>query len=305
MRLAVPDLVSPSYFPAIAAIDLGLAREEGLDVELELLYPVTDAAEALRTGKIDFLAGAAHAPMHVFPDWHGAKLVTALSQNMYWFLVVRPDLEVDRGDVQALRGIRIGAAPGPDLGLRRLLAAAGVEAGQIEIGPVPATEGAGTSFGLAAAQALAEGLIDGFWANGMGAEIAVLDGTGKVVLDARRGNGPPGTEAYTFPALAVTDETIARNPDAVAAMTRAVVRAQQALKADPDRATDVGERLFPAREATLIAELVRRDAPFYDPRITAETAAALVAFGRDSGLLEEPVGYESVVSERFRDLWHA
>jgi len=30
MRIAVPDLISPSYFPAIAAVDLGLAREEGL-----------------------------------------------------------------------------------------------------------------------------------------------------------------------------------------------------------------------------------------------------------------------------------
>ncbi|MCR6487902.1 ABC transporter substrate-binding protein [Amycolatopsis sp. OK19-0408] len=296
MRLAVPDLVSPSYFPAIAAIDLGLAREEGLDVELELLYPVTDAAEALRTGKIDFLAGAAHAPMHAFPGWRGAKLVAALSQNMYWFLVVRPGLSLE-----TLPGSRIGAAPGPDLGLRRLLATAGIAG--VDIGPVPATEGAGTSFGLAAAQSLAAGLIDGFWANGMGAELAVLDGTGHVVLDARRGDGPPGTEAYTFPALAVTDETIDRNPDAVAAMTRAIVRAQAVLTAEPDRATEVGRRLFPAREASLIASLVRRDVPFYDPRITPEAAAALVAFGQDAGLLDAPAGYDSVVSRSFRDLW--
>jgi sulfonate transport system substrate-binding protein len=81
VRLAVPDLISPSYFPAVAAIDLGLARAEGLDVTLELLYPVTDAAAALRDGTIDFLAGAAHAPMHAFPGWRGAKLVAALSQN--------------------------------------------------------------------------------------------------------------------------------------------------------------------------------------------------------------------------------
>ncbi|MFJ7217667.1 ABC transporter substrate-binding protein [Amycolatopsis sp. NPDC098790] len=303
MRLAVPDLVSPSYFPAIAAIDLGLARDEGLDVELELLYPVTDAAEALRTGEIDFLAGAAHAPMHAFPGWRGVKLVAALSRNMYWFLVVRPDLAVDRGDVRALRGVRIGAAPGPDLGLHRLLATAGVGAEQVGIGPVPATEGAGTSFGLAAAQALSEGLIDGFWANGMGAELAVRTGTGKVVLDARRGDGPPGAEAYTFPALAVTDRTIDRRPEAVAAMTRAVVRAQAALTENPDLATEVGERLFPAREATLIAELVRRDAPFYDSRITPAAANALVEFGREAGLLDAPVDYDAVVSERFRHLW--
>ncbi|OZM77152.1 nitrate ABC transporter substrate-binding protein [Pseudonocardia sp. MH-G8] len=305
MRIAVPDLVSPSYFPAIAAVELGLARDEGLDVRLDLLYPVTDAAEALRTGEIDFLAGAAHAPMHAFPGWRGAKLVAALSQGMYWFLVMRADSGIARGDLGALHEVRIGAAPGPDLGLRQLLVAAGIdtERSGIEVGPVPATEGAGTSFGLAAAQALEEGLIDGFWANGMGAELAVRHGTGTLVLDARRGDGPPGAEAYTFPALAVTDETIDRRPDAVAAMTRAIVRAQEILRADPGRATEVGERVFPPGEASLIADLVRRDAPYYDPRIDAETARALVDFGQRCGLLDAPVDYGAVVATAFSDLW--
>ena len=305
MRIVVPDLVSPSYFPAIAAVELGLAREEGLDVRLDLLYPVTDAAEALRTGEIDFLAGAAHAPMHAFPGWRGAKLVAALSRHMYWFLVMRADLDVARGDLGALRSVRIGAAPGPDLGLRRMFAAAGIDTAErgIEIGPVPATDGAGTSFGLAAAQALEEGLVDGFWANGMGAELAVRRGTGTLVVDARRGDGPAGARDHTFPALAVTDRTIERRPDAVAAMTRAVVRAQAVLRADPDRATEVGERLFPPREASLIAELVRRDAPFYDAAIDPATSRALVDFGLRCGLLDAPVDHDTVVSTDFRTLW--
>lgn len=62
-------------------------------------------------------------------------------------------------------------------------------------------------------------------------------------------------------------------------------------------------RLFPPREASLIAELVRRDAPFHDPRISASTAAALVGFGQASGLLDAPVPYDEVVSPAFRDLW--
>lgn len=305
MRIAVPDLVSPSYFPAIAAVELGLMCDEGLDLELELRYPVTDAAEALRTGKIDFLAGAAHAPMHAFPGWQGAKLIAALSQNMYWFLVMRADLKVARGDLDALRGVRIGAAPGPDLGLRVLLSDAGIDTAQrqIEIGPIPAAENADTSFGLAAAEALEAGLIDGFWANGMGAELAVRSGTGTLVLDARRGDGPAGATSYTFPALSVTDETIERHPDAVAAATRAIVRAQHMLHTDPARATEVGERLFPHQEAALIAELVRRDAPYYEPEISEHTADCLVDFGRRAGLLEHRVAYNAVVAAEFRGHW--
>ena len=33
MRLAVPDLVSNSYFPAVAAVELGTFRDQGLGVE--------------------------------------------------------------------------------------------------------------------------------------------------------------------------------------------------------------------------------------------------------------------------------
>ena len=305
MRIAVPDLISPSYFPAVAAVDLGLAREEGVDVELDLLYPVTDAARALRAGEIDFLAGAAHAPMHAFPQWRGVKLVAALSRHMYWFLIMRADLGIARGDLAALRGVRIGAAPGPDLGLRRLLADAGIDAERhgVDVGPVPATDGAGTSFGLAAAQALEQGLIDGFWANGMGAELAIQRGTGTLVLDARRGDGPPAARDYTFPALAVTDHTITRHPDAVAAMTRAITRAQALLRADPDRATEIGHRLFPPHEATIIAELIRRDTPYYTPHITEETSRSLSDFGIATGLLDSPAAHDTIVATAFRHLW--
>ena len=38
-RIAVPDLVSNSYFPPIAAIVLDLFNREGLDVVHELIFP--------------------------------------------------------------------------------------------------------------------------------------------------------------------------------------------------------------------------------------------------------------------------
>ena len=49
------------------------------------------------------------------------------------------------------------------------------------------------------ARALAEGKVDGFWANGMGAELAVRSGAGKIVLDVRRGDGPEVCFDYTLP----------------------------------------------------------------------------------------------------------
>ena len=80
MRIAVPDLVSNSYFPAVAAVELGYFKAEGLDAELRHVFPVPKAMEALRDGQLDFVAGAAHAALTAFPGWQGAKLAAALAQ---------------------------------------------------------------------------------------------------------------------------------------------------------------------------------------------------------------------------------
>src|SRR5216684_8723689 len=280
-------MVSPSYFPAIAAVELGFFRTEGLDATIELLFPVTRTFEELREGRLDFVGGAAHAPLYAFRDWTGCKLLCALSQDMYWFLVVRKDLGLSRGDLRALKGLRIGAAPGPADGLKRILVESGIDPErEVNLAPVPAT--AGVSFGLAAAKALEEGAVDGFWANGMGAEVALRRGVGTLVVDARRGDGPKGSRHYTFAALVATQKSVDERPEQVAAAVRAVVGAQGALKNDPSLATEAAKRHFPPAELALIAELVRRDAPFYDPEISGDTVRALNAFARETGLLVRP-----------------
>jgi ABC-type nitrate/sulfonate/bicarbonate transport system substrate-binding protein len=295
MKLAVPDLVSPSYFPAIAAVELGCFANEGIDASLELLYPVTKTYHALREGSLDFVGGAAHAALYAFKDWQGGRLLCALAQHMYWFLVVKSQLRPSRGDLSIVKGLRIGAAPGPVDGLKRLLANAGIDPDKdVAIGPVPGTAANSVSFGLTAAKALEEGAIDGFWANGMGAEIAVRRGIGTVVLDARR-EASDEAKGYTFPAL-VTSETILRkNPQAARAAVKAVKVAQRILCEDPERATAVGQKLFPPAEATMIAELVRRDAPYYDPEIAPRTVESMNRFARELGLLSKTVAYEDVL----------
>ena len=201
MKLAVPDLISNSYFPAVAAVDLGFFEEQGLDVSLELIFPVDRAYQAMRDGAVDFVGGSAHSALAAFPEWQGVKLVCAQAQGMYWFLVVRADLAASRGDLNIVRGLRIGAAPWVEMGLRRLLIEAGIDPDrdEVTIAPVPGASGAGVNFGLTAASALEDGKIDGFWANGMGAEVAVRRGVGTVVLDVRRGDGPKKCFNYTMP----------------------------------------------------------------------------------------------------------
>ena len=304
MRIAVPDLVSNSYFPAVAAVELGFFQGQGIDMELEMVFPVGRAMEALLDGDVDFVAGPAHAILSAFPGWQGAKLLAALSQHTFWVLVLRSNLGVQPGDVAAVKGLRIGAAPGPDAALRRLLAEAGVDpARDVALAPVPGSGEPGVSFGVHAAEALEQGVIDGFWANAMGAEVAVRSGIGNVVLDPRRGVGPPAARDYTFAALVATDRLIEESPATAEGVVRAVVDAQRALRADPSQAAEVGQRLFPPGEAALIEDLVRRDAPYYSSKISPDSVASLNEFCRNNGRLSGDVAYEQVVASQFANLW--
>jgi NitT/TauT family transport system substrate-binding protein len=302
MKLAVPDMISNSYFPAIAAIELGFFKREGLDVALELIFPVDKAYAALRDGAVDFVGGSAHSALAAFPQWRGVKLLCAQAQGMYWFLVMHQDFGAKRGDVGIVKGRRIGAAPWVEMGLRRLLIEAGIDLERdcVTIAPVPGAQGAGVNFGVTAAQALAARKIDGFWANGMGAEVAVRRGAGSIVLDVRRGDGPKPCFNYTMAALATTDRLIEASPDTAAAAIRAVINTQIALKRDPALATAVGRKLFPPSEAELIAELIRRDLPYYDPAISETFVAGMNRFARDLGILAGEVSYEQIVAPQLR-----
>ena len=302
MKLAVPDMISNSYFPAIAAIELGFFKQEGLDIALELIFPVDKAYAALREGAVDLVAGSAHSALAAFPQWQGVKLVCAQAQGMYWFLVMHADYAAARGDIAAVRGRRIGAAPWVEMGLRALLLEAGIDPARegVTIAPVPGAQGAGVNFGLTAAQALAERKIDGFWANGMGAEVAVRRGVGTIVLDVRRGDGPRRCFDYTMAAVAASDRRLAAAPGLAAATIAAIRKTHAALRADLTLATQVGRKLFPPHEAELIAALVARDLPYYDTAISERFVAGMNAFARDMGILRGDVPYGQIIVPQLR-----
>src|SRR5437588_776239 len=210
----MPDMISNSYFPAIAAIELGFFKAQGLDVSLEMIFPVDKAYAALRDGAVDF----------------------------------------------------------------------------------------GVNFGRTAGKAIEERKIDGFWANGMGAEVAVRRGVGTLVLDVRRGDGPKVCCNYTMASIAATDALIERSPETAAAAIRAIAQTHAALKRDVSLATAVGRKLFPPSEAELIAELIRRDLPYYDTMISKDFVAGMNRFARDLGILATDVPYQKIVAPENRAL---
>jgi NitT/TauT family transport system substrate-binding protein len=306
LRIAAVDLISNTCFPALAADELGFYKAEGLDARIELVA-MLGATKALRDGSADaMVAGSVHDVLTEFPDWRGAKIVVALSQGTPWLLVVRADLAAKRGDINAVRGLRLTAAEGPDLALKQMLIGAGIDPSlDLQIVELPGAKSRDVSFGVFAARALEAGQIDGFWANAMGGETAVSRGAGKILVDVRRGDDPDEVRYFTFAGMATTDNFVEREPEAIAAAVRAIVKAQKALRNDPSLAQDVGRRKFPKDAAELIARVVERDVPFYNPVISEEAVAKMNRFAQSVGHLSGPVPYANVVAIQFRELWDA
>ncbi len=293
LRIAVPDLVSNSYFPIIAAVEMGFFQARRLRRFGRFVVSHSENFRSAARWRISILSSARRTRRCLpFPEWQGAKLLAACGQHTYWFLVIRSDLHPKRGDLSVVKGLRIGAAPGVNLSLQRMLVEAGIdpEKNNVQIMPIPGAAGPNVSFGLSAAKALEEGKLDGFWANGMGCEVALRRGVGTMVLDVRRGDGPPAARHYTFSALVATEKRIQEEPGFSARRhPRLDESSSSALKEDASRATAVGEKRFPPAEAELIAELVRRDLPYYDPPIPEEKVMSMNRFAQDIGLLE-PAG---------------
>ena len=103
--------------------------------------------------------------------------------------------------------------------------------------------------------------------------------------------------------VAATDQLIESTPGAAAAAISAIVKTQAALRADPERATEVGRKLFPSAEAALIGELIHRDLPFYDAAISPDFVTGMNQFARDVGILHGDVPYDRVVATRYAALW--
>ena len=301
-KLMVADVDSPSYFVATAAVKLGFFKAEGVEIEFIAEYGAKSGPEKLRDGSIHFFGGPAFAATRAFPMWRGAKLLCALSQYSYWFMGIRKDIDIPQGDIRALKGLRVSSSfKFPRTALRHLFAEAGMAPDDIQIVESLATESEWHS--LDGIRAIKTNHADAFWGNGMRLALAEKAGLAKLHLDLRRGDGPEGARHYNFAALTATDALIENEPEVAAAAVRAIVATQEALRADPSLAQQVGDALFPKDQADLIPVLVERDSPYYDASIGPEALEGLNRFAMANGLCDKILADDEIVARQFSRLW--
>src|SRR6476469_2517011 len=133
-RMMVADYDPPSCFVATAAVKLGILTRAGVDVAFMAEYGAKHGRERRRDGHIHFFGGPAFAATRAFPAWQGVKLVAALAQHSYWFMGVRKEIDIRRGDIKALKGLRISSSFAfPKTALRHMLIQAGMDVDHDEV----------------------------------------------------------------------------------------------------------------------------------------------------------------------------
>ena len=84
---------------------------------------------------------------------------------------------------------------------------------------------------------------------------------------------------------------------------RAINKTHDALKNNIELATEVGQKLFPEAEAKLIADVIKRDLPYYSTAISEDFVRGMNAFQKAVGIVKNDVSYEQAVSLDFSKYW--
>jgi NitT/TauT family transport system substrate-binding protein len=229
VRVFVQETDNLQWMAFWVAEGAGLFEREGLDVQV-----VTGNGRMLSQGQAD--VAIMPRPMFLTFVGDGEPLVAfanLLANDPINLVVSRaaaearglsPDMSLaDR--LAALRGLRIGVAPGPPARLRALYDSAGLDAARdIEMVIV---EGEGQS------AAFAEGRVDALYTHTPYLERALDTQDAVMVVNQSAGEVPELAGRQIHMAVA-TRRYISEHADVVSAFTRALYRSQQLIHADRD-----------------------------------------------------------------------
>src|SRR5947199_9734918 len=133
--------------------------------------------------------------------------------------------------------------------MKRLLEEVGIDFRRDNVRIVASPRRTSQNWAWDGVDAIEQGVADGYWGNGLRADLGVKRGIAKILLDVRRGDGPPAARHWTFPGLATTERLVRGHPEIAAAAVRAIGETGRALRAHPPPAVKAAPPLVPAAAA--------------------------------------------------------
>ncbi len=288
------------FLPVYAAEELGYFKAEGIKAEFVDFEGGAEVTTAMVGGSIEMGATMVERPMILAEKGFGAKNLVALENKNPLFLVCRNDVQAAKGDVKALKGLKLGMTKpgsGTDLSLRALVKHAGLVPDQ----DVAILSLGGVTSQVAALKAKAVECV--MTAEPAGAIAVSQLKIARYFVDPRQGEGPKFLQHMTFSTLQAGDQFIKANPDLTGRIVKAIVKTLKRLREDPEAAVRVGQKVFPKMDVALIRQIIAVEKNTYYPAITKEAVRAVNEFQKITGAVKGDIPYEKVVAVQYKPLW--
>lgn len=259
LAIAVFGLSITNFFPHMVAEQLGYFRLEGLDVQLILVGSSAEGNAAVVSGSAALAYSTPEQVLKVRRAGINAKAIMATTTGPLNSIVVRTDIAIERGRIADLKGLTLGVpglGGGGDLNLRHWLRTAGLDPER----DVKIVNVGGGGQGLIAA--LQAKRVDGILSfQPFTSQIVNQLRIGKVILDPVQGEGAELFRPGNLPWNIVYGKVlyVASHRNEVIAYIRAMNRALQTIRSDPDRATDVAASVYPLFDKSQVLVSAVRD----------------------------------------------
>jgi NitT/TauT family transport system substrate-binding protein len=279
--IEVPSKTNLQFFTLWVALGSGFFQEEGLEPRLIVDETPRNAGRYLLNGQAD--VALLQPPMFLgrIAEEKPIVLFASLLANEPINLVLRKEIAEARkisgraalrDRLEAMKGLRIGVAGEPPPRLRALFASAGIDADRdIQLVIVD---------GHGQVQAFADRKVDGLFAHTPYLETALVNYQAVLVADTSGGEVPLLTDGQIH-ALATTRENADKKRDMVAAVTRAIYRAQKRIHSDPKATVDA---ILASGATTADRSLVEAIAAIYGPAVPQTPKISLLGMERDATL---------------------
>jgi ABC-type nitrate/sulfonate/bicarbonate transport system substrate-binding protein len=260
----VPDPDNLQFMSFWVAVGAGLFKEEGLDVQIVTPPSPQGAPQLLLQGRAEVAVLPPPMYLPLIGQQQPIVIFANLLVNDQINLIVRKDVLEARKlspnaplaeRLQGIKGLKVGIASGPPTRLRALFASVGLDVDRdIQMIIVPPLE---------QNQAFGENRVDALYAHTPFLERALVQQNAVILVNQSRGEVPQLTGRQIH-SLVTTRSFVSSKPEVLAALTRAILRAQRLVHADQKAAVDaVLQAGIPGLDRRLVETIVS----IYEPAI--------------------------------------
>jgi NitT/TauT family transport system substrate-binding protein len=272
LPILVPDAQNLQYLDFWVALGARYFEDEGLSIQVRTPQAPNEVTQLLHPDLPELAILPPPVYLQLIADDVPIRIIGNLLQNDPIDLIVRRSVFDERKlssqaplveRLTALRGLRIGVAPGPIARLRTLFRSVGIDLDQWMTVVILT--------GHEQNQAFAEHRVDVLYAHTPFLERALVE-QDAVMLVNQSGGEVPSLAARQIHALVATRSFVERDPAVLMALSRALIRAARLIHRDPRAAEAAVLRAVAGTQPKLVRQMITLYAPAIPdvPAVSAE-----------------------------------